>query len=294
MIGFILAVHLLASPIHKSCELEFEMENDKNSVSEQEQLAALRRHFLLFYQMLAESHVIPQAAFQEGKGMQRGFSGIQDRYHNMIMGRPSFEGQWDQYIEEQMDFFKQEGVPFVWYVNEDVSQKFKEKLFAHGFKEGGVFRGVVGVLDHPIPSPEIPVGCTLEPVQDIGAMGEWTDLVCTTFGMEKIKDTYKQVMWKAATQSKMFHWVARKEGKVVSALSTMIDGNTVSFWNGATLPDMRKQGLSSAIRRLALQHAVARGCRIGTSYLMSEGLAYGICRKLGYETKWRFNVFLLD
>ena|SRR3990167_2648965 len=123
-------------------------------------------------------------------------------------------------------------------------------------------------------------------------MSEWTDLVCTVFGIEKIKSEYEKVMWDAALQSKMFHWVVRKEGKVVSAVSTLIEGDAVSFWNGASLPEIRRQGLSTALRRFALQHAVARGCRVGTSYLMSEGLAYGICRQLGYETKWRFNVFL--
>ncbi len=294
MVYFVLAANLFLTPINDPFEVKFKMENAKDSISEQEQLVALRRHFLLFYQMLAESHAVSQAAFKEDKDTQRGFSGIYDRYHNMVMGYPAHENQWDSYIEEQRNFFKRAGVPFVWYVNEDSNQEFKAKLLNHGFKEGGVFQGVVGVLDRPIPSPEIPAGCTLELVQDVEAMGEWVDLVCTTFGMEKIKDEYTKVMWKSATQSKMFHWVARKEGKVVSALSTMILGNTVSFWNGASLPEMRKQGLSTALRRLALQHAVARGCKIGTSYLMSDGLAYGICRKLGYETKWRFNVFLSE
>ena len=90
----------------------------------------------------------------------------------------------------------------------------------------------------------------------------------------------------------MYHWVARKNGQMVSAVSTLIEGDTASFWNGASLPTVRKQGLSTALRQLALQHAVSKGCRMGTSYLMAEGLALGICTKLGYETKWRFNAFL--
>ena len=43
-----------------------------------------------------------------------------------------------------------------------------------------------------------------------------------------------------------------------------------------------------------IKDAVSLGCHKGASYLMSAGLAYGICEKLGFETKWRFNVFLSE
>ena len=72
----------------------------------------------------------------------------------------------------------------------------------------------------------------------------------------------------------------------------MIQDGIVSFWNGASIPELRKQGLSTALRRFSLQHAMANGARFGSSYLMSEGLAFGICSKLGYKTKWRFHAFV--
>lgn len=66
----------------------------------------------------------------------------------------------------------------------------------------------------------------------------------------------------------------------------------MSFWNGASLPEIRRQGLSTALRYFALRDAISKGCCFGASYLMSDGLAFGICSKLGYQTKWRFNAFL--
>jgi predicted GNAT family acetyltransferase len=109
------------------------------------------------------------------------------------------------------------------------------------------------------------------------------------------KETYKEILWKLMQEEEnrqWYHWVARKQGQVVSAVSTMIQDGVVSFWNGASSPELRKQGLSTALRRFSLQHAKTKGACYGSSYLMSEGLAFGICSKLGYTTKWRFHAFI--
>src|SRR6185437_12940870 len=114
------------------------------------------------------------------------------------------------------------------------------------------------------------------------SLQEFNELVCATFGMEGVaKDLYGKALGKSALEEKptMSHWLARKDHKVVAAVSTFMRGDLVSFWNGATLPEYRKQGLSTALRCLALQEAVEQGCRTGMSYLMSEGLALGICTK---------------
>jgi hypothetical protein len=60
----------------------------------------------------------------------------------------------------------------------------------------------------------------------------------------------------------------------------MIQDEIVSFSNGTSLPEVRKQGLSTALRRFALQHAQANGARFGSSYLMSEGLHLAYVRSL--------------
>lgn len=262
--------------------------------AETESQSVLKHHFLSFYQMLAESRIDSRSFFKDNEGVQRCFSGISSCYFNMIMGHPAQENQWDSHIEEQLDIFKKVHMPFAWYVDEEANWKFKEKLIQYGFKDAGILQGVVGILNPSISLSEVTPDLTFELVEDIAVMDEWVDLVCTVFSIENIKDSYKKVMWDAAVQSKMFHWAARKEGKIVSTVSTLIEGDMVSFWNGASLSDIRRHGYSTALCHFALQHAIAHGCQIGTSYLMSEGLAYGICRKLGGETKWRFNAFIWE
>jgi hypothetical protein len=262
-------------------------------VSDQDQRQLLQKHFELFYAILPENRFIPDAVSETAHGVLRCLSGVPMPYLNVVFESPDSAADGDACIEQQLAYFHKAKMPFVWYVSEEGGSEFKEKLIRHGFQDVGVFRGVIGPLDQPIPTPEVPDGCSIELIQDEAALDEFNELVGSTFGFsEESKALFKQALRKAADAGTMFHWGFRKEGKIVSALSTFIEGNMVSFWNGASVPEVRKQGCSTALRRLALQHAVARGCRVGASYLMAEGLAFGICSKLGYQTKWRFNAFL--
>ena len=119
-------------------------------------------------------------------------------------------------------------------------------------------------------------------------MNACNELICQCFHIEGAsQEYYKKAMW---GKKELFHWAAKVDGKVVSCVTTLIDGSAASFWNGATCESFRHQGLSTALRKMALNHAISKGCHTGISYLMAEGLALGICNKLGFQTKWRFRV----
>jgi hypothetical protein len=253
----------------------------------------LQQHFALFYRILAGSRLVPNASFERIGDIQRCLSGIPSPYYNGILGLP--QSDWNACIDEQFNYFNKAKLPFTWYLDEGASLEFKTHLINRGFQDIGVFRGVIGALNKPIPSPEVPQGYTLELVKDAAALDEFNDLLCTSFGFHGVTKEFVKIVLESATknpQYPMFHWLARKQGKVVAILSTLIEGEIVSFWNGASLPEVRRQGLSTALRHLALRDAMTQGCRLGISYLMTEGMALGICNKLGYQTKWKFNVFV--
>lgn len=262
-------------------------------VSDEQQLQLLKKHFHCIYHLLVDYQYVPQAHYEKMGELERYFSGIPIVNFNSVVGWVKDPKKVASCIEQELKFFGD--TPFFWYVEEDANPEFKEALKKYGFVDAGIFRGVLGPLDMPVPSSPIPDDCTLEMVQDEKTMDEFSDLVCNIFAIDGAgKTAYKEIMWNV-TQEKdrqWYHWVVRKQGKVVSAVSTMIQDGVVSFWNGASLPELRKLGLSTALRRFSLQHAMANGARFGSSYLMSEGLAFGICSKLGYKTKWRFHAFI--
>lgn len=261
--------------------------------SDNEKCQMLKDHFNKFFTVYCGSEIEPIASSEIVDGLHRYISGIPSPFLNAVLGTP--EGDAEAIIEQQLVCFNKIKIPFIWYIDETSDSNFKNKLLEQGFQDIGIFRGVIGPLDQSIPDPEILESCTIELVKTEASMDEFAELVCTIFEIHgESKNLYKKGLWKLANTEPptMFHWLARKEGEAVSAISTFIEGPIVSFWNGASLPAVRRRGFSTAIRRIALQDAVSRGCRFGTSYLMSEGLALGICNQLGYETKWRFNAFL--
>lgn len=263
-------------------------------ISNQDPCAILQDHFKQFYCIVADSRIIPNASFVEVDGkVQRCLSGIPVAYHNAVFGCP--EKDWDLCIEEQLRYFDKAKMPFVWFLDEDVSPKFKQKLFDRGFKDDGIFHGMIGFLENNLPRPDVPEKYEFQLVTDERTMDEFNEVLCIAFGIEGAgKEACRQFLWNASKNpiNPMYHWVVKKDGKVASTLTSFIDKDVVSFWNGATLAEFRRQGLCTALTHFAIQDAIYKGCRLAVSYLMSNGLSFGIGHRLGGQTQWRFNVFI--
>lgn len=232
----------------------------------------LKDHFSLYYQETAEQ--------AEVGGIRRFHSLIRSPYNNVIIGVPC--GNWDETVAAQIAFFKG---PWVWYIDEK-EEKFKEKLLAWGFEDQGTLLGMVGSLDK-LPSFSINQDFHYEKVEGKAALQAFNETFCTVFNLtEPDKTTYMTLMGKSPY---MVHWIAKKGDRVVSTLTLVQEEDILSFWNGATLPEYRRQGVSTSLRHVALQDAIAKGSKVGASFLLPEGLAYGICTKLGFKPIWRFS-----
>lgn len=232
----------------------------------------VKNHFHTFYRVLSKQ----QSQF---KGIDRYVTGIPIPYHNVLIGMP--EGDVDDCIEEQLQFFQKSGLPFAWYFDAD-NEPFKQKLLNYHFQDIGVFTGMFGPLNQLFESPDLDI-------EQVGTNGmdEFNDVICTVFGFTgKGKELFK----KALIESPMKHWMLRKNGKGVSVLSTLQEKGMVSIWNEATLPEERRQGNSSHLCKRALNEAMKEGCNTGASYIQSDAMAYGIHSRLGYKPQWNFHV----
>ncbi len=256
-----------------------------SEVQEMDKITTLRRHFALYYQIAVDAKCSSDSSALDSKGVKRYYTGLANPFCNVVIGLP--KSPWDEEISHHAAFFAEKKQSFVWYIDEKANQHFKERLKGMGFTYAGLFQGVIGTLTATYNVPQID-GIQLELVQDECTLDACIELISRTF---HVPDTYKKAM---SGRGDLFHWAAKKDGKVIATLTTLIDGQVVSFWNGATEEQYRRRGISTALRKLALNHAIAKGCRTGTSYLMAEALALGICKGLGYEPKWRFEVYLKE
>lgn len=255
----------------------------------------LINHLLYFYRYMPEKKLVPNAAYEKIGSVHRSLCGIPFPFHNILYGVPDQPSRYDAFIADQTAYFKQASQPFVWYVNADEHPDFQARLLNKGFVSPGTLQGVIKEFDKPIVHAEIPEGFKMERAVDKQAIDEFTHLICDTFGMvDAARPLFGKVMVEDAQGSKplLNHWIMRHHGEIVAGVTTLVKDDLVSFWNGATKPEFRKRGLSTALRRNALQDAIKNGTKFGISYLMAEAMAYGICQKLGYESKWKFKAFI--
>jgi hypothetical protein len=264
-------------------------------ISDEQQKQILKDHFYQVYEAFAGNQFVPDSGLETMDGIDRMLTGIPFPFLNWVFGYPNDKINWDTAINAQRGYFNDLEMPFAWFIEEGDNPEFQNKLKEHGFQNIGILQGVIGFLNDSISDPVLPEGCTLEAVETEAGMDEYMDLLAATFSFDaKTQECMKIACWNATKTSdpNMVHFAIRKEGKVVSIVSALISGNCVSLWNGASAPELRKQGLSTALCCVALKYAVSQGCQIGMSYLMTDAMAAGISTKLGGSTKWRLQAYL--
>lgn len=253
----------------------------------------LQDHFKRQYEQTVLCRLTAHAYAENHAEVSTYLSGIPHPFFNPVFGYP--QKNQNTFIEEKLEHFNNANLPFVWYITESEGEEFKQKLLAKGFKSAGVFQGVSGSLENCIEQPSLPLSYTLEAINTIESLYEFGELVSSNFGIMGVsREMFHQLLKKSLhnTDYNLLHWGVRKNGIIVSCVSTFIVKEMVSFWNGSTIISERKKGLSTAIRKFALHHAIKNGCTVGCSYLMPDSLALGICTQLGYNQIWAFNAFI--
>lgn len=248
----------------------------------------LKKHFLNFFANVAEGKFSNDAGRTKAGSLDRIVTGIPSGLFNLVMGETDKKG-----LQEQIDYFRGIKLPFLWGLDHGTNPSLFEDLKGNGLVHCGVMQGVMGSLNKPYPEKKLPSEYKLEPITSDKDLNDFCDLVGEVFAisgqpLEGLRIAAKNMM----KEGKMTHWLARKNGEAVSTISIFQERDVATFWNGATKPELRKQGISTALRTLALNDAIAKEAKLGGSYLMAAGMAYNICRSFGFETKWKFDYFL--
>lgn len=249
------------------------------------EVALLKKHFLSFYKGVADCKICPEAGLYQVDGINRAVTGIPFPVFNSVMGST-------EKVQNQIDYFESLKMPFMWGLDEGSNPSLFKELCQKGFTHCGIMTGVMGPLKKQTIS-SLPEGFTASLINRENDISDFTNLIGDVFS---ISGYNLECMQKANQHfsdcGKMLHFLIRKEGTTIAAVSIFIEGELATFWNGATLPEFRRHGLSTFIRSMAINEAIAKGCKMGGSYLMAAGMALGICKKFGYETKWKFDYFI--
>lgn len=213
-----------------------------------------------------------------------GYTGIPHADFNWVLGPGS--------IAETTAFFAARLVPFSWYMTvREPRDPFCEELTAAGFALVGTVRGLGGPL--VVEQRSIPKELsdyTFERATDIDG---FTKLAGLIFNIEGVAlELFKQANQKLQEQGYFRHWVAKNQrGDTVSILTAFMDGDIVSFWNGATIEDERRKGLNQTLAAVAALDAKRERCTRMITYMSDPAIATRYCEKAGLQELWTYDVF---
>lgn len=190
-------------------------------------------------------------------------------------------------VETVFDFFKAKEVPFSWWVSEkQQSFQLENELLKKGAENHGIFDAMELFLDllKPIVEPPLEV----EVVSSSKSLKSFVDVLIQSY---EAPSFLAQSVESLLQNGEMIHLIGKTNGNPVSVASLAIDNDLVGIYHVGTIPDERKKGFASSLMRYALKLAKSKGCK--SSVLTSTPMANNLYRKLGYETKNLFQVFMI-
>lgn len=254
----------------------------------------LKEHFFHFYELCSKSKITKYANYYEDENELRSLTGINFPFYNIVYLKNE-KGDLSTLIKSRMHTFHQRKLPFMWLVDENEQNHLREQLIQHKFVDVGILKGIMGPLEQQVDIGSLPNSYNIEKVSNYDQISELSLCMGKVFSMETgVVDNVTDVCWSLSKgwNSPMHSWMIRYEGQVVSTVSIFVQGDVASFWNGSTFNEHRNKGLCTHLAKIAANEAYNLGCTKICSYLMADGMARGICEKLGMETLWRFNAFL--
>ena len=142
---------------------------------------AVKEHFVDAFQGMVKQSSMLQGEMKSFAQFKRISTGC---FHPIFNGIFQLEPQdiTDQLIREQIQYFNEKKLPFVWHVNEDINPEAVGKLLsANGFKPVGKMHGVAIELDKINPLHLATSKASVKRVETKQDIIDWVNIMCTVF-----------------------------------------------------------------------------------------------------------------
>lgn len=219
-----------------------------------------------------------KAEFQENSQRALYSSGIDFAPCNGIIEKEEKSHLKEAEIDDIISLFSSKKLPFVWWTN-------NKSLEARGFQFGGIMKGLAldAMKNNLKTAPSLP-GLKIKSIETEEDVKIFANLIGNCFGFSsEVIQQYSDTSHSAMERKQQKHFMAYINDIPVSTVTLTITGTTAGIWNGATLPEYRRQGIGTALCFTAIAEAKACGCEQVVAVLMPKGLAWGLCRDLGFK-----------
>ncbi len=222
-------------------------------------------------------------------------SGVPDSFLNVVLRTQLPPNGADVIIAETLAHFRSRNVKRLsWWADTDTPRTDLDKqLVSHGltFKEGGT--GMAADLMALNENLSKPAGLTIIPVEDKATLKQWIHVAGIGFGIpERGERSFFELFADFTHEKPVRSYLALMDRQPVGTVQLFLSAGVAGIYNVTCLPEVRGQGIGSAVTLAALLDARMLGYRI--SILQASHLGCGVYKRLGFQEYGKLNFYLWE
>jgi GNAT superfamily N-acetyltransferase len=238
----------------------------------------------------------PNVELSIGRYLTWLMTNLPDHFMNLVVCTKLPPDCADELIENTLAHFRSMNIrKLSWLAHDGVpSVEINRVLLGHGltFKESFATEMAVDLSVLPEELPAHP-GLRIVPVVDGNALRQWIHVASIGFRIsEKFEKVWYDFFVDTVFDGQFQTYLALLNGKPVGTSQLFLSEGVAGIYNVTCIPEVRGQGIGSAITLAPLLKARELGYRIGILQASQRG--YGVYRRLGFQDFGELSLYLWE
>jgi len=238
----------------------------------------------------------PNVELSIGRYLTWLMTNLPDHFMNLVVCTKLPPDCADEFIENTLAHFRSMNIrKLSWLAHDGVpSVEINRVLLGHGltFKESFATEMAVDLSVLPEELPAHP-GLRIVPVVDGNALRQWIHVASIGFRIsEKFEKVWYDFFVDTVFDGQFQTYLALLNGKPVGTSQLFLSEGVAGIYNVTCIPEVRGQGIGSAITLAPLLKARELGYRIGILQASQRG--YGVYRRLGFQDFGELSLYLWE
>jgi len=238
----------------------------------------------------------PNVELSIGRYLTWLMTNLPDHFMNLVVCTKLPPDGADELVENTLAHFRSMNIrKLSWLAHDGVpSVEINRVLLGHGltFKESFATEMAVDLSVLPEELPAHP-GLRIVPVVDGNALRQWIHVASIGFRIsEKFEKVWYDFFVDTVFDGQFQTYLALLNGKPVGTSQLFLSEGVAGIYNVTCIPEVRGQGIGSAITLAPLLKARELGYRIGILQASQRG--YGVYRRLGFQDFGELSLYLWE
>jgi GNAT superfamily N-acetyltransferase len=272
----------------------FSMKNILTELSGRKSVkSAIRANWEAYHYCLAQSSNVELSI---GRYLTWLITDLPDHFMNLVVCTQLPSNGVDEIVDNALAHFRSMKIrKLSWLAREGTkSIELNNALLANGLTYRESFATEMAV-DLSVLPEELPAhpGLRIVPVVDGNALRQWIHVASIGFRIsEKFEKVWYDFFVDTVFDGQFQTYLALLNGKPVGTSQLFLSEGVAGIYNVTCIPEVRGQGIGSAITLAPLLKARELGYRIGILQASQRG--YGVYRRLGFQDFGKLSVYLWE